>query len=72
MIMEQDDKMEFNHRLGKVGKQWGLGESAGKIWGTLLLIGRPLTQNEIAEHYGSSPGLVSGNLNVLRESTSYY
>ena len=63
--MEQDDKMEFIHRLGKVGKQWGLGESAGKIWGTLLLIGRPLTQREIAEHCGYSPGLVSRNLNVL-------
>lgn len=63
--MEQDDKMEFIHRLGKVGKQWGLGESAGKIWGTLLLIGRPLTQKEIAEHCGYSLGLVSRNLNVL-------
>ncbi len=63
--MEQDDKMEFIHRLGKVGKQWGLGESAGKIWGTLLLIGKPLTQKEIAKHCGYSLGLVSRNLNVL-------
>ncbi len=63
--MEQDDKMEFIYRLGKVGKQWGLGESAGKIWGTLLLIGKPLTQKEIAKHCGYSLGLVSRNLNVL-------
>ena len=57
--------MEFIHRLGKVGKQWGISESGGKIWGTLLLIGKPLTQKEIAEHCEFSLGLVSRNLNVL-------
>ena len=58
-------KDEFIHRVGKIGKQWGLGEPAGRVWGVLILNTRPITQKEIAEQSGYSLSLVSPSLTIL-------
>lgn len=63
--MTTEENAEFVHRLGKLAKQWGIGETAGKIWGALLLNGSPLTQKEIAQKCDYSLGLISRNLNIL-------
>lgn len=51
--------------LAKIGKQWGLGESVGRVWGFLLLKSYPVTQKEIEEGTGYSRGLISRCLRVL-------
>ena len=56
---------EFTYRVGRIGKQWGLGEPAGRVWGTLLFNSRPLTQKEIAKQCNYSLGLVSQSLKIL-------
>lgn len=53
--------------FGKISKQWGLGESIGKVWGFLLFKSKLVTQKEIGEGVGYSRGLVSRSLNKLRE-----
>ncbi len=58
---------EFIGRVGKIGKRWGLGEPAGKIWGALAFSKKPLTQKEIAKICNYSRGLVSRNLSVLKK-----
>jgi len=53
--------------FGRISKQWGLGESIGKVWGFLLFKSKPVTQKEIEEGVGYSRGLVSRSLNKLKE-----
>ncbi len=58
---------EFISRVGKLGKRWGLGEPAGRIWGALAYSRRPMTQREIARRCNYSLGLVSRNLRILKK-----
>ncbi len=58
---------EFISKVGKIGKRWGLGEPAGKIWGALAYSKKPLTQKEIAKSCNYSLGLVSRNLRILKK-----
>ena len=53
--------------LGKISKQWGLGESVGKVWGFLLFKSMPVTQKEIEKGTNYSRGLVSRSLKKLKE-----
>jgi DNA-binding transcriptional regulator GbsR (MarR family) len=55
--------------FAKVGKQMGVGESVGRIWGFLLLKSRPVTQKEIEEGTGYSRGLISQCLQGMEERT---
>ena len=57
---------EMLDSLAKIGKQWDLGESVGRVWGFLLFKSCPVTQREIEEGTGYSRGLVSRSLKVLR------
>jgi len=43
----------------------GLSEAAGKIWGALMLAGKPLSQDDIAKLTNYSIGVVSSNLSFL-------
>jgi DNA-binding transcriptional regulator GbsR (MarR family) len=52
--------------LAKMGKQWDLGESVGRVWGFLLFKSCPVTQREIEEGTGYSRGLISRCLKVLK------
>ena len=65
--MKPDFKTEFLNKVSKIGKQWGLGASAGRVWGVLLFNSNPLTQKEIAKQSSYSPGLVSQSLKVLEQ-----
>ncbi len=65
--MKQSLAKEFISRVGKIGKRWGIGEPAGKIWGALAYSHKPLTQKEIAQKCSYSLGLVSRNLHLLRK-----
>ncbi len=58
---------EFLFRVGKMGKQWGLGEPAGRVWGVLLFHTKPLTQKEIAKYSNYSLGLISTSLKILEK-----
>ena len=53
--------------LAKIGKQWGIGESVGRVWGFLLFKSCPVTQREIEEGTGYSRGLVSRSLGKLKK-----
>ncbi len=55
--------------FAKVGKQCGMGESVGRIWGFLLLKSCPITQKEIEEGTGYSRGLISHCLQGMEERT---
>jgi len=63
--MKTEAKKEFYHRVSQIGKAWGLGEPAGRIWGVLLLSDKPLAQREVAEEAGYSLGLVSTSIRIL-------
>ena len=52
--------------LAKMGKQWDLGESVGRVWGFLLFKSCPVTQSEIEEGTGYSRGLISRCLTTLK------
>lgn len=56
---------EFIARTGRIAKQWGIGEPAGKIWGLLALQNKPLTQKEIAKGINASLSLVSPALTLM-------
>ena len=67
-----DDNMsevmrEVLDSLAKIGKQWGIGESVGRVWGFLLFKSCPVTQREIEEGTGYSRGLVSRSLGKLKK-----
>ena len=55
--------------FAKVGKQCGMGESVGRIWGFLLLNSCPVTQKEIEDGTGYSRGLISQCLQGMEERT---
>ena len=53
--------------FGRISKQWGLGESVGRVWGFLLFKSVPITQKEIEKGVEYSRGLVSRSLKKLKE-----
>ena len=55
--------------FAKAGKQLGVGESVGRIWGFLLLQSGPVTQKEIEAGTGLSRGLISQCLRGMEERT---
>jgi DNA-binding transcriptional regulator GbsR (MarR family) len=55
--------------FAKAGKQLGVGESVGRIWGFLLLQSGPVTQKEIQAGTGLSRGLISQCLRGMEERT---
>lgn len=57
----------FIDRTGKISKQWGLGEPAGRVWATLLFADAPLSQRQIAEKTEYSLSLVSPSLKILEK-----
>jgi DNA-binding transcriptional regulator GbsR (MarR family) len=57
----------FIDKTGKISKQWGLGEPAGRVWATLLFADTPLSQRQIAEKTGYSLSLVSPSLKILEK-----
>ena len=67
-----EKKSEINIRkilssFGRISKQWGLGESVGKVWGFLLFKSMPITQKEIEKGTNYSRGLVSRSLKKLKK-----
>ncbi len=60
-------RQEFMAMMGRIGKQWGLGEPIGRIWGLLLFEGSPLSQKEIAKKCNYSLSLVSPSLAFLEK-----
>ena len=58
---------EFINRTGKISKQWGLGESAGRVWATLLFADTTLTQTQIAKKTEYTLSLVSPSLKILEK-----
>jgi len=64
------DKINIKRILlsfGRISKQWGLGESVGKVWGFLLFKSTPMTQKEIENGTNYSRGLISRSLKKLKE-----
>ncbi|MCK4589646.1 MAG: hypothetical protein KAT77_04325 [Nanoarchaeota archaeon] len=57
----------FIDRTGKISKQWGLGEPAGRVWAALLFADVSLSQREIAEKTDYSLSLVSPSLKILEK-----
>ena len=43
------NEKDFIDRIGKLSKQWGLGEPTGRVWATLLFANSTLSQKEIAK-----------------------
>ena len=66
--MEDKFKNEFIRRIGRIAKQWGFGESAGRIWGLLLFENKALTQREIAKQLDCAVSLVSPSLNLMENA----
>jgi DNA-binding transcriptional regulator GbsR (MarR family) len=63
--MSEEAMHEVLDSLAKIGKQWGTGESVGRVWGFLLFKSCPVTQREIEEGTGYSRGLISRCLKIL-------
>lgn len=61
----EDIEQSFIDRTGKISKQWGLGEPAGRVWAALLFADTPLSQRQIAKKTGYSLSLVSPSLKIL-------
>jgi DNA-binding transcriptional regulator GbsR (MarR family) len=59
---------KFSAHFSRLGKQLGLGASAGRVYGILFFSDTQLTQKEIARRSRYSLGLVSKDLKTLRES----
>ena len=57
---------EFVNRVGRLSRQLDIGESAGRIWGILLVRNKPLTQQEIVKESVYSLSLVSPLLHSLQ------
>jgi len=57
----------FVNKIASIGKQWGFGEPAGRVWGLLLFEDTPLSQREIAEQCNYSLSLVSPSLTFLEK-----
>ncbi len=62
-----ETEKDFIDRTGKMSKQWGLGEPAGRVWASLLFAESSLSQKEIAEKTGYSLSLVSPSLKILEK-----
>ena len=69
--MSEEAMREVLDSLAKIGKQWGLGESVGRVWGFLLFKSCPVTQREIQEGMGYSRGLISRCLRHLKLGPMY-
>ncbi len=67
MSKVKEIKNRFVNHVALIGKQWGLGEPAGRVWGLLLFENRSLTQSEIAEECNYSLSLVSPSLTILEK-----
>ena len=65
--MSDIDVKKILSSFGRISKQWGLGESVGKVWGFLLFKAVPITQKEIEKGTKYSRGLVSRSLKKLKE-----
>lgn len=63
--MSEEVMQDVLDSLAKIGKQWGTGESVGRVWGFLLFKSCPVTQREIEEGTGYSRGLISRCLKIL-------
>jgi len=58
---------EILNLLARLTFSVGLGEAVGKVLGTLILLGTPLSQGEISALTGYSPGIVSMSLSRLEK-----
>jgi len=67
--MTEEAMQKVLNSFAKTGKQCGMGESVGRIWGFLLLKSCPVTQKEIEEGTGYSRGLISQCLRGMEERT---
>ncbi|MCK4729748.1 MAG: winged helix-turn-helix transcriptional regulator [Candidatus Aenigmarchaeota archaeon] len=61
------NEKDFIDRIGKISKQWGLGEPTGRVWATLLFADSNLSQKDIAKKTGYSLSLVSPSLKILEK-----
>jgi len=60
-----DVKKKFIGQIALIGKHWGLGEPAGRVWGLMLFEKNPLSQREISKECNYSLSLVSPSLTIL-------
>jgi DNA-binding transcriptional regulator GbsR (MarR family) len=67
--MSEEAMQKLLNSFAKMGKQSGMGESVGRIWGFLLLKSRAVTQREIEKGTGYSRGLISHCLQGMEERT---
>ena len=63
----KETKNRFVNQIALIGKQWGLGEPVGRVWGLLLFEDVPLSQAEIAEQSSYSLSSVSPSLTILEK-----
>jgi len=56
---------EFIDMASNLTSNLGIGEAAGRIWATLVLIGKPLSQHELKELTNYSLSVISINLSIL-------
>jgi DNA-binding transcriptional regulator GbsR (MarR family) len=67
--MTEEAMQKVLNSFAKTGKQCGMGESVGRIWGFLLLKSCSVTQKEIEDGTGYSRGLISHCLQGMEERT---
>ena len=67
--MREEAMQKVLNSFAKMGKQVGMDESVGRIWGFLLLKSCAVTQKDIEEGTGYSRGLISHCLQGMEERT---
>ncbi len=62
----KEAKKKFIGQIALIGKHWGLGEPASRVWGLMLFEETPLSQREISKECNYSLSLVSPSLALLK------
>lgn len=58
-------EQSFINQLGKMTKNWGMGEPVGRVFASLIFADEPLSQKGIAQMTGYSLSLISPTLKML-------
>ena len=70
-ISLSENEKEVINLTSNMISHFGLSEAASRIWATLVLIGKPLSQSDLKELTNYSLSVISTNLSLLGKNRIY-